>query len=186
MNEVHLELCASAEWAAFAENELLPWVLGDHALGDDLLEVGPGPGRTTDVLRKKVKRLTALEIDPPLAEALATRLAGTNVKVVQGDGTALPFEEDRFSGAAILTMLHHVPSAELQDRLLAELYRVLRPGGVLLGSDGIESPWMREIHQDDTFVPVDPERFAARLARAGFTAPLVERGDERFRFACVK
>ena len=63
MNEAHLRICASPEWAAYVESELLPWALGDAELGDEVLEVGPGPGLTTDVLRQRVPRLTAVEID---------------------------------------------------------------------------------------------------------------------------
>ena len=73
-----------------------------------------------------IKALTAVELDPALAQALADRLAGTNVEVVNADATNMPFAADRFSGAVCLTMLHHVPSAAIQDRLLAEVARVLR------------------------------------------------------------
>jgi Methyltransferase domain len=48
-----------------------------------------------------------------------------------GPGTHLPFPDGRFSAALSFTMLHHVPSPSEQDRLLAELARVLswwRPG----------------------------------------------------------
>ena len=133
MNEAHLEFCASPEWARLVEDELLPWVLDGCELGDDLLEVGPGPGLTTDVLRRKAARVTAVELDLDLAGKLASRLAGSNVTVVAGDVTRLPFPADRFSAAACLTMLHHIPSPALQDAALAELARVLRPGGVLAG-----------------------------------------------------
>jgi hypothetical protein len=54
MNEAHLRICASPEWAAYVESELLPWALDGQDLGDDVLEVGPGPGLTTDVLRRRV------------------------------------------------------------------------------------------------------------------------------------
>ena len=43
-------MCASAEWAALVRDELLPWVLGDDGLGDDVLEIGAGPGLVTDLL----------------------------------------------------------------------------------------------------------------------------------------
>jgi hypothetical protein len=44
VNNAHLEFCSSPEWARLVEDELLPWVLDGCELGDDLLEVGPGPG----------------------------------------------------------------------------------------------------------------------------------------------
>ena len=129
MNKAHLEFCSSPEWARLVEDELLPWVLDGRELGDDLLEVGPGPGLTTDVLRRRAARVTAVELDLALAEKLGSRLAGSNVRVIAGDVTRLPFPAGRFSAAACLTMLHHIPSPALQDAALAELARVLRPGG---------------------------------------------------------
>jgi ubiquinone/menaquinone biosynthesis C-methylase UbiE len=183
VNERHLKLCASAEWAETVRKEILPWALGNRDLGDDVLEVGPGPGQTTDVLRRIVPRLTAVEVDESLAEALSQRLAASNVEVVHADGTALPFEDGRFSGATSFTMLHHVPSADAQDRLLSELRRVLRPGGLLVGVDSIDSPEWRELHTGDTCVPVDPDALAARLLMAGFVDVEVERATRRFRFA---
>ena len=71
------------------EETILPEALRGVALGDDVIEVGPGPGLTTDVLGTRTTRLTALEFDPDLARQLAQRLAGTNVDVVCGDATAM-------------------------------------------------------------------------------------------------
>ena len=143
----------------------------------------PGLGVTTDLLRARARWLTAVELDTALAETLADRLAGTNVEVVNADATNMPFEADRFSGAVCLTMLHHVPSAALQDRLFAEVARVLRPGATLLGSDSIEAPEVRAGHDDDIFVPVDPDQLAviASLA-AGFQQPEVETQATRVPF----
>jgi SAM-dependent methyltransferase len=101
MNEAHLRICASPEWAAYVESELLPWALGDAELGDEVLEVGPGPGLTTGVLRQRVPRLTAVEIDDRLAQALAERLAGRNVRVVHGDGTSLPVDPAGLAGRLV-------------------------------------------------------------------------------------
>jgi ubiquinone/menaquinone biosynthesis C-methylase UbiE len=186
VNKAHLEFCSSPAWARLVEDELLPWVLEGCDLGDDLLEVGPGPGLTTDVLRRKAARLTALELDRDLAAKLAARLAGSNVTVVAGDVTQLPFPDERFSAAACLTMLHHIPTAQLQDAALAELARVLRPGGLLAGSDGLDTPARRELHEDDVFVPVCPETLAARLEAAGFGRARVETAGDRVRFTAVK
>ncbi len=185
VNEAHLALCSSPEWARIVEDDLLPWVLEGHDLGDDLLEVGAGPGLTTDILRRHAAHVTAVELDTGLAGNLAARLAGTNVEVVAADATRLPFPAGRFSAAACLTMLHHIPSAALQDAALAELGRVLRAGGVLVGSDGLDTPDRRRLHQDDIFVPVDPGTLAGRLRQAGFADASVEVSGDRLRFAAT-
>jgi 16S rRNA A1518/A1519 N6-dimethyltransferase RsmA/KsgA/DIM1 with predicted DNA glycosylase/AP lyase activity len=84
-----MEFCASPEWRQMVEEIVLPAALRDLDLGDDVVEIGPGPGFTTDVLRTRVEHLTAVEIDPVLAEPLRERLAGTNVDVIEGDATSL-------------------------------------------------------------------------------------------------
>jgi ubiquinone/menaquinone biosynthesis C-methylase UbiE len=187
MNERHLQLCASAEWAETVRNEILPWVVNGRHLGADVLEVGPGPGLTTDALRERVARLTAVELDTRLATELSTRMRGSNVEVVRADATALPFRDRHFSSATCFTMLHHVPTTAEQDELLAELRRVLKPGGLLVGVDSIESAEWRELHEGDTCVPVDPTTLPTRLEQAGFTDIEVERSRpepaRRFRFS---
>ena len=55
MNEAH-ERCGSDEWRQMIREVILPWALGETDLGDDVLEVGPGYGATTDVLSESVPR----------------------------------------------------------------------------------------------------------------------------------
>jgi SAM-dependent methyltransferase len=182
VNLIHRWLCRSAYWRKALEQRVVPWVLSGVELGPDVLEVGPGPGLTTDLLRLRIARMTALEIDPALANSLALRLGGRNVTVIQGDATAMPFGDARFSGAVSLTMLHHVPSPELQDKLLREVRRVLKPAGTFAGVDSRQSFTMRLIHIHDTLVPVDPSTFSTRLEAAGFQDILIETNPYAFRF----
>ncbi|MGH9448318.1 MAG: class I SAM-dependent methyltransferase, partial [Terriglobia bacterium] len=161
-------------------------VLGDLELGQNLVELGPGPGLTTDLLRLRVDRLTAVEIDSRLAESLASRLRGTNVGVVRGDATALPFQDRSFSGAVSFTMLHHVPAAELQDCLLREVYRVICPGAVFAGVDSLSNWQMQLLHIWDTLVPVDPSTLGARLEAAGFTRLSIAVDGRAFRFSATR
>ncbi len=169
MNEQHLTYCASDEWAAGLKQWILPGALDGVDLGDDLLEVGPGPGRTTDLLREMAPRLTAVELDRALAEALALRLSGTNVEVVRADATDMPFPDGRFSAAVSFIMLHHVPTADQQDSLFAEVARVLRPGGVFAGAESLDTPEFRDMHIVDICNPIVPDGFEERLRAAGFT-----------------
>jgi SAM-dependent methyltransferase len=182
VNAEHLRLCASAEWAQLVADELLPWVLGDDELGPDVLEIGAGPGLVTDLLVERAPRVTAIELDPDLADALRRRMAGRPVEVVTADATAMPLPSARFSAAACFTMLHHIPEPAGQDRALAEIARVLRPGGLLLGTDGEDTPARRALHVDDVFTPIDPATFADRLTAAGFALADVQSNGDRFRF----
>lgn len=186
MNWFHRQVCRSGRWRRRVEGELLPWALQGVELGDDVLEIGPGPGVTTDLLRGRARRLTALEVDAAAAAALRKRLNGSGVGVVHGDGAAMPFADGSFSGVVAFTMLHHVPTAALQDRLLAEARRVLRPGGIFAGFDGVGSFLFRLAHLGDTYTPVDPDTFGRRLGAAGFAGVAVERGWGRFRFRATR
>ncbi|HUF53699.1 MAG TPA: class I SAM-dependent methyltransferase [Dehalococcoidia bacterium] len=123
MNLIHRWYCRSDGWAKLVQQYMLPAILKDAELGDNVLEIGAGPGKTTEWLMQNVPKLTAVEIDPVLADRLRERLAGTNVTVVQADATDMPFSNSDFSGAVCFTMLHHVPTAELQDKLFAEVCR---------------------------------------------------------------
>jgi SAM-dependent methyltransferase len=170
VNSFHLQFCASPAWRQILEETILPKALRDADLGDTVLEIGPGPGFTTDVLMTRVGHLTAVEVDVDLAAALAARLAGTNVDVVTGDAGALDFPDGHFSGAASFQMLHHVGTDDEQNRVFSELARVVRPGGTLVASDGIENEATRAFHADDTYNPIDPEDLRRRLADTGFSA----------------
>lgn len=181
MNRLHQWLCRSDHWRSTVAQRL-PWTISDTDLGEDVLEIGPGPGLTTDLLRTSVPRLTALEIDATLAGSLSSRLKGSNVQVVAGDAMEMPFGDSEFSGAVSFTMLHHVPSQELQNKVLAEVLRVLKPGGFFVGSDSLQSWFMRIIHIGDTLVPVNPDTFGARLERVGFEVLEVQRNSQAFRF----
>jgi ubiquinone/menaquinone biosynthesis C-methylase UbiE len=181
LNRFHQWLCRSDRWRSTVA-ERLPWAIGDTDLGPHVLEIGPGPGLTTDLLRTSVPRLTALEIDATLAGLLSSRLKGSNVQVIEGDAVEIPFGDSEFSGAVSFTMLHHVPSQELQNKVLAEVLRVLKPGGFLVGSDSLQSWFIRIIHIGDTLVPVNPDTFGARLQRAGFEVLQVQKSSQAFRF----
>jgi ubiquinone/menaquinone biosynthesis C-methylase UbiE len=168
MNDNHAKLCPSPEWAAHIQDEVLPSLTRYADLGDDMLEIGPGPGAATEWLRHKVRRLTALEVDDAAAGKLADRYAGCNVEVVVGNATELSYPAESFDSVGSFTMLHHVPTLALQNKILAEAFRVLRPGGVLIGSDSLASNDLHHFHADDTYNPIEPASVLGRLQTLGF------------------
>jgi SAM-dependent methyltransferase len=168
MNENHARVCGSADWAQHIQNEILPTLVRDADLGKEMLEIGPGPGAATDWLRHKVARLIAVEIDEDAARVLADRYAGTNVEIVTGSATELGYPDASFDSVGTFTTLHHVPTPALQNKVLAEAFRVLRPGGVLIGSDSLGSNDLHHFHADDTYNPVEPASLLTRLQTLGF------------------
>lgn len=155
-------------------------------LGDDVLEIGPGFGATTRVLARRTGSLTVVELAESYCERLRRKLDG-EVEIVQGDATAMPFADGRFSGVVCFTMLHHVPSLQLQDKLLTEVARVLRAGGVFAGTDSLGTGRaFKVLHVRDTLVPVSPDGLPTRMERAGLIEPRVDRGGRSFRFRAHK
>ena len=129
----------------------------------------------------RAAHVTALE-NRVLAGSLRDRL-GDRVEVVDGDGTAMPFDDASFSSAACFTMLHHVPSPQAQDRLFAEVRRVLRPGAAFAGTDSMgRGLGFALLHIGDTKVVIDPSALAERLVAAGFEDAVVHAGRDAFRF----
>ncbi|MBV8550566.1 MAG: class I SAM-dependent methyltransferase [Acidobacteriaceae bacterium] len=186
MNLAHRWLCNSGHWRSTVEKRILPWTLEGVELGKDVLEIGPGPGVTTESLRRRVPDLTCIEIDGMYASSLARRIGGNSVRVLCGDATAMPLPDANFDAVVCFSMLHHVSSIALQDRLLAEAARVLRPGGIFAGVDSLSSRLFRLFHLFDTMVVIDPGTFPNRLEAAGFENIQVDVIPRTFRFRARK
>lgn len=177
MNSQHERLCTSPEWEAHLRTAVLPAVTAGITFGEALLELGPGPGAATAWLCRRVRRLVAVESDEQSANALRNRFEASNVEVVHGDATALPFATASFDCVAAFTMLHHIPTRPLQARLLGEAIRVLRPGGALFGSDSLDSRELRHFHHEDTYNPIEPATLLALLSAHGYVRITIEVED---------
>ena len=168
MNTNHDRVCSSPEWAEHLHRDVLPAIVDGVDLGDRMLEIGPGPGAATEWLRHRVRRLLTLELDRSAARSLTARFANTNVEVYVGDATAMPWDGDSFDAVGGFTMLHHIPTIGGQNRVLAEAYRVLRPGGMLIGSDSLASDELHHFHEGDVYNPIEPASLFTRLQTVGF------------------
>jgi SAM-dependent methyltransferase len=165
---------------------VIPWTLEDLDLGPEVVEIGPGYGAATAVLQNRVEQLTCVEIDTKLADRLRRRSLNHNAKILCEDATAMSLPDEGFDGAVCFTMLHHIDSIPLQDQLLREVYRILRPNGIFAGTDSIDSRFFGLIHLFDTCVLVDPETFSNRLSAAGFQDVQVDINPYAFRFRARK
>lgn len=168
VNENHANLLGTPEWAAYLHEDILPVVTSGVDLGEEMLEIGPGPGAATEWLRHRVRRLVVVELDEDAVVLLQERFADTNVSAVVGDATALDYPDGSFDSVGTFTMLHHIPTRALQNAMLAEALRVLRPGGTLVGSDSLASDRLHHFHEGDTYNPVEPASLLVRLQTLGF------------------
>jgi SAM-dependent methyltransferase len=94
------------------------------------LELGAGNGLNFRHYPATVDKVVAVEPEPYLRARALEAAAGVDVQVevIEGADDPLPFEDDSFDVAVVCLVLCSVPE---QARALAELRRVLRPGGEL-------------------------------------------------------
>lgn len=98
--------------------------------GGRVIEVGAGVGSNFAHYPATVTEVVAVEPEPYLRERAeqAAKDAAVPVRVVDGVADKLPFDVARFDVGVASLVLCSVPD---QDRALAELFRVVRPGGEL-------------------------------------------------------
>lgn len=111
------------------------------APGQTYLDVGTGNGAAAI----QIAREFGLQVTGVDADAAQIRLAqsgarnAANARFMRQDATRLEFEEASFDIVAAFRMLHHIP--QFQDAL-AEMVRVLKPGGYLVLSDLVVPEWL--------------------------------------------
>ncbi|HEV8634476.1 MAG TPA: class I SAM-dependent methyltransferase [Chloroflexota bacterium] len=123
------------------------------APGQRWLDVACGPGLVARALAPRVGSvlgvdLTGAMID--LARREARREGLANVAFALGDATRLDLPDDSFDGAVTRFSLHHIP---LPSRTVAEMARVVRPGGSVVLADHLHAEdhdgavWQEEIER---------------------------------------
>jgi ubiquinone/menaquinone biosynthesis C-methylase UbiE len=175
MSRFERAYCCSSVWRS--SSSAIARELGAQRLGHDVLEIGAGSGSLAQQLLSDSPELawTAIDIDPHMAQAAATRLRGfAGASVKTADATAMPFPDDSFDSVVSCLMLHHIVDWE---RAVAEVARVLRPGGIFVGYDLVRTPLASLFHRLDGSPHrlIVPEDFRAECARHGLTTSLQSR-----------
>lgn len=149
MSAVEGAFCRSAPWRGVARQVVLPWALGGRELAGDVLEIGAGSGAmAAGIARSHPRaRLTVTDVDEAMVRAARSRLGHRpDVEVRVADVTELPFDDGSFDVVLSFLMLHHVVDWQ---SAITEALRVLRPGGMLLGYDLVDSRIARAVHRLD-------------------------------------
>jgi SAM-dependent methyltransferase len=143
------------------------------------LESACGTGLVSRALAGRVGSVTGVDLTPAMLEQAKRGAAGDGVENVSfsvGDATALEFADGSFNGALTRFSLHHIP---LPGRVIAELARVVRPGGWVVVSDlvgdeadGEAAAWREEIERlrdPSHWACRTPEQLRGMGAETGFS-----------------
>lgn len=146
-------------------------VAGEARVLGDLLDVGTGTGRMAELFAPNARHVTAFDKSPDMLRIARTRLQDLPadlVELVQGDFTALPFDDARFDTLLFHQVLHY---AQAPEDVLAEAARVTRPGGRIAVVDfaAHDREDLRTSHAHARLGFSD-EQMLALLSNAGFGA----------------
>jgi ubiquinone/menaquinone biosynthesis C-methylase UbiE len=141
--------------------------------GDRVLDVGCGPGRLAMVLADQVSPSGSVDGIDASPEMINRATAQARKRGVAADfqvayAQRLPFADGTFDAVACMLALHHVAEDD-QQAAVAEMYRVLKPGGRLLIAEFRKGPhpglrWLRRF-TDENMV----DKALQLINAAGFT-----------------
>jgi SAM-dependent methyltransferase len=147
------------------------------------IDVACGPGVISRAMAGRVRSVSGVDLTPAMIEEAERRAREEGVGKVGfalGDATALEQADASFDGAITRLSLHHIPAP---GRVVAEMARVVRPGGwvavsdIVADEDGEAAAWREEIERLR-----DPSHWACqtpgRLRRMGAAAGLVAEHEE--------
>jgi len=143
--------------------------------GHRVLDVGCGTGTLAAQIKQLHPEVVVVGLDPdPQALERARRKAkgaAVTVQFDQGFSDALPYPDASFDRVFSSFMLHHVPADE-KEKMLAEIGRVLAPGGSLhlvdLGGPEARDGWfMRRLHSAHNLQHNSESRVFGLMQQAG-------------------
>jgi ubiquinone/menaquinone biosynthesis C-methylase UbiE len=135
--------------------------------GDRVLDAGSGAGEEARELAAMVGpggEVTAMDFSSAVVDVAASRHDGSPVRYVAGDITAMDFPDASFDAVRSERVLQHLDDP---DAAVAELLRVLRPGGRVALVDTDWESFLGDGYPRETFDDLERRAQAAGLLRAG-------------------
>ncbi|MBC7303660.1 MAG: methyltransferase domain-containing protein [Nocardia sp.] len=151
--------------------------LSGARLGEQALDIGCGPGKLVRALGAATGPTGAAVGVDPSSTAVADnsdRDRRSHHRYVVGPAQSLPLPDAEFDVVTCTFVMHHIPESQ-RAAAIAEMWRVLRPGGRLLLADASPSPRMRAVlsrflgRDGDPFADADIRHYADQVESVGFT-----------------
>lgn len=127
-----------------------------------VLNVGSSAGMVDRELSRSFASVVGMDIDAPAIARASRESATGNTAFLVGDAMRIPFGPETFDVVVCSQVYEHVPDA---PRMMAEIFRVLRPGGVCYFAAGNRLMW-NEPHYDMRLLSVMPRWLADLRVRA--------------------
>lgn len=160
-----------ATLSAFDQQRIVDWI--DWRGAGRILDIGGGSGMVSRLLmREPGTQMVCLDISHPM-------LVHSPVPGVQADAMVLPVASGSFDLIVSAAFLHHLPG--LESKVLDECFRVLAPGGRIVGYDPNAWSLQNQVFMGNgplrlkhTFTPderpIAPERLADQVRAASFSS----------------
>jgi demethylmenaquinone methyltransferase/2-methoxy-6-polyprenyl-1,4-benzoquinol methylase len=148
--------------------ESIKQALNPKGPGQSLLDVGGGTGYLASCVADRYARVVVADFSPGMLSVARTR----NLETVEASALELPFKDEEFDVVLCTDALHHIKQIE---RAVAEMCRVLKPGGTILihefhvqGWKGFIFFWFERLFVDDS-VFITPAELQTLIEKNGFS-----------------
>jgi uncharacterized membrane protein/2-polyprenyl-3-methyl-5-hydroxy-6-metoxy-1,4-benzoquinol methylase len=148
--------------------ESIKQALNPKGPGQSLLDVGGGTGYLASCVADRYARVVVADLSPGMLRVARSR----NLQTVEASALELPFKDEEFDVVLCTDALHHIKQIE---RAVAEMCRVLKPGGTILihefhvqGWKGFIFYWFERLFVDDS-VFITPAELQTRIEKNGFS-----------------
>lgn len=158
--------------------------------GKDVLDIACGEGYGVALFAQCARSVVGVDVDRAVVEHAEAKYGGGNTRFLQGECVAIPLGEASVDVVVSFETIEHIRE---QEQFLAEVRRVLRPGGILIVSTPDKRVYTDQLGNRNQFHPreLEAEEFYSLLAQhfthtatlsqrvglGSFVAPM-HRGDD--------